>query len=275
MARNASQRRWIKAAVIAFGVADCMGIYYAQQRLNQPVPDAIRYDRAAIMAPEDNAMFHAGPAPQLAMTDTRAVPQIAPSATAPRAAVAKPVAQPVLAAAAPQPSVAPAKAAPVVTPHLARVDAPAPNIHAASAKVLRAALTSQANTVAIALAAPAAKAPAAKTASSLTKTVKAPLRQTLAKASPDRASSHAKPSSLVHLVPQPRQSSEFASAFASFDAPIQPTQQLELALPSVEQDRVAQPDFAVSSPALETPIPAAPVELPPVSASADTPEAKL
>ncbi len=53
-------KRWIKAAVLTVGVADCVGLYYAQQRLNAPVPDKIRFDRTAIMVPDGHDRFRVG-----------------------------------------------------------------------------------------------------------------------------------------------------------------------------------------------------------------------
>jgi hypothetical protein len=266
MARNTAKKRWIKAIVLTIGVADCAGLYYAQQKLSTPVPDAIRYDRTAIMVPEEHSMFHAGQPTTFAPVLAEATPAAAPVArlakAEPDATAPKPA--PVFAAAAP---VAPpaAKAAPapapraVVTPHLARVEAPAATFHAAPAR-----LTGAKHTASL------AAAPAPVTSLKLAR-AEAPAKAVKA-AKPAR-----KAASLASLVPKPRHHSEFTQAFSTFEAPVEATAQLELALPTIEPARVgaAATDFAASTPVLEVPIPAAPVELPPMSASADTPEAKL
>lgn len=267
MAVNKSRKRWIKAVVLTVGVADCVGLYYAQHRLNQPVPDAIRYDPTAIMVPEENSMFRAGDAPQFASAEPVAGPA---TAAVPVPARAEPALAPQMAKAEAAPVGAPKPAAPslavapaprtVVTPHLARIEPVVPGFHAAPAQPAKPALTSAKQTAGLILAAKAEK-PAAPVKQAMTKVAK--------------PAHHA--TSLARLVPQQRDRSEFSSAFAGFDAPVDQAQQLELALPTIEPARIgaAATDFAAGTPALEVPIPAAPVELPPMSASADTPEAKL
>lgn len=268
MARNAAKKRWIKALVLTVGVADCVGLYYAQQKLDTPVPDEVRYDRTAIMVPEEHNMFRAGEQPRFAAAAPQELAAPAAAAVSPVTRLAKAdvtAPAPKLAAAAPVAKAAPAPApAPqpraIVTPHLAKVEKPAAAFHPAPAK-----LTGASQTAALTLA-PAAKVTLAKAA--------APARAAKAPKAPKNAA----PASLAKLVPQPRGNSEFSQAFASFDAPVDASVQLELALPTIEPVRVGSPaaDFAsASAPQLETPLPAPTVELPPVTATADTPEAKL
>jgi len=271
MARNAAKKRWIKAIVLTVGVADCVGLYYAQQRLSTPVPDAIRYDRTAIMVPEEHNMFRAGAPAGLALASANATSQAIPAApvAAPAAAQmaradrapapaakAAPVAASRLAAAVPAvpvvKSVPASRPRTVVTPHLARVEAPAAQFPAASATLAEVRHTA-------ALVAPRA-APEAKVARARS-----------------QAASEAPSSRLAGLVPKARRHSEFAKAFAAFEAPASAAVPLELALPG-EPARVAAPaaDFAASAvPLLEVPLPPPAVELPPVTATAETPEAKL
>jgi len=164
MGKSLSKKRWIKAAVLTVGVADCLGIYYASHRLDNTVPDEVRYDRTAYTVPESSNQFHAGNTamfadagdggvthggPALAVASTpaahpakaAAAPKVVELAAAPaaRAAVpslrapvlvgdAAPVARP--APAARLAAAAPVKATPAKAAPLAR---PAPAVHLAAA----------------------------------------------------------------------------------------------------------------------------------------------
>ena len=357
MGKSLSKKRWIKAAVLTVGVADCLGIYYASHRLDNTVPDEVRYDRTAYTVPESSNQFHAGNTamfadagdggvthggPALAVASSpaahpakaAAAPKVVELAAAPaaRAAVpslrapvlvgdAAPVARPApaarlaaaapvkaapakaaplarpapvihLAAATPKPvqakparqlegphkasvahmlaalqpvakaapkPAAPKAVAPVVTPHLATVAQPERVFHAAPAR-----LTHAKHTAALAL---GTDLPTAKVT-------------TIGKA---KAKAHGR-ASLARLVPQPRESSEFATAFAGMDSPIA-AQPLEATLPTVAATPVLSADASpvaddgglatAKGPVLENVLPAPQPELPPVSASADEPAAKL
>lgn len=281
MGKNVSRKRWIKFAVFAVGVADCAGIYYASHRLDNSVPDDVRFDRTAYSIPEASNQFHAGDAvmfadgaaastasaPALASAGKAAfAPKLAAAALVTAASVARasataPVAAPegprssavsrMLAALQPavkEAPIAPVRAsqAPVVTPHLARVERPAAVFHGAR-------MLTDARATAGFTGAASAK-PAAGTAP----------------ASPRRSAT-----SLAGLVPKARTHSEFTAAFASLDAPIQASQQLEHGLP-VLADSAGDRGFAsASAPQLENVVPAPAAELPAFSASAEDPAAKL
>jgi hypothetical protein len=360
--RGWSKKRWIKAVVLAVGVADCAGIYYAGHQLDHSVPDDVRYDRTAYAVPERLNQFHAGdtamfadaqaplapaaadrasalpvapaPAPQMAVADG-AAPRAATRAAAPvlqlgaarsaaanrpalalvapsiapvhapagysasgRVAPAPVLAEPKLAAESPRGSamsrflssirsatgtspakathaavnaparlarvtpVAPvAKPAAVITPHLARVEQPAPVFHAEPSR-----LTRHDQTAAFAMA-PVRGGANAAPANAVGKTASTTLAKTLAHA-PHGASL----SSFASLVPAQRESATFAAAFANLDVPIQSSTPLELN--AGHAPTPAETGLASGS-ALENVIPVAPAELPPVSASADEANAKL
>jgi hypothetical protein len=244
--------RWIKGLVLVFGVADCAGLYYAHQRLSAPVPDSVRYDMAAITVPESRNAFHVegamlAAADRAALPVARAVPELAPAeaVTLPKLAVVAPlapkaVAVPAVAAAAPKLAAAELSAAPRKAPVPALAAKAAPAHHVAAP--------------APALAAEAEPSPA-----------------------PQRIAAHKAAHSLAGLVPRARHHSEFSQAFAGLDARVDTAQPLELGSPAIEPARVAAPttDFAATAPVLEVPVPAAPAELPPVSAVAEVSEAKL
>jgi len=241
--RHAAKMRWIKGLVLVFGVADCAGLYYAHQRLSAPVPDSVRYDMAAITVPESRNAFHVegamlAAADRAALPVARAVPELAPAeaVTLPKLAVVAPL--------APKADAVPAVAA--AAPKLAAAE-----LSAAPRKAPAPALAAKA---APALAAEAELSPA-----------------------PQRIAAHKAAHSLAGLVPRARHHSEFSQAFAGLDARVDTAQPLELGSPAIEPARVAAPttDFAATAPVLEVPVPAAPAELPPVSAVAEVSEAKL
>lgn len=292
MGKNWSRKRWIKAALLTVGIADCVGIYYANSRLGQTVPDEVRYDRTAYTIPESSNMFHGAATPMFADAAPASAPVAAPPAraSAPQLAQAEPRRAPLAHAlgAAPAPQAAKlavvepaaskvekpasrlaegprastvsrmisamapaAKAAPasVVTPHLAKIEKPSGRFDASPAK-----LVSSKQTASLALGAQPTSAkvkPAAKAAKAST--------------------------ALAHLVPKARERATFATAFAGMDVPLQAGQQLELQLPTpaLAANPVDTGLASAQNPVLETSLPAPAVELPPVSASADMPEAKL
>ena len=43
-----AKRQWLKFAVLAFGVADAAGIYYAHETLNKPVPNSLQGELLAL-----------------------------------------------------------------------------------------------------------------------------------------------------------------------------------------------------------------------------------
>jgi len=181
MGKSWTRKRWVKAAVLTVGVADCLGIYYASHRLDNTVPDEVRYDRTAYTVPESSNMFHAGNTEMFADADDNGVTHSSPALASASPAAAAPA----MAAAAPRPvelAVAPAsplrapvlvgtsavKVKPAAPAHLAlAAPAPAP-AKAAPAPVVKAKPAIQAH---LALAAPTkiapapvAKAPTAKAA---------------------------------------------------------------------------------------------------------------
>ncbi|MBC2664082.1 hypothetical protein H7F51_00970 [Novosphingobium flavum] len=296
MARNTAKKRWITAIVLGVGVADCVGIYYAQHRLDTAVPDEVRFDRVAIMAPQQNDLFHLGQPSQLAQADVAPAPSLAPAKapalTAPKLAVAPavkpavkaaPVSAPRLAAAVAPAAPPAAKAAPapapraIVTPHLARVERPEPVFHAAPARLVGA---QHSAALALAPAAPVARIKAAAAKAGAAKLASAGIAPAKAAAAKDTVSKRkAARSGLAALVPAPREHSEFSQAFAGFDSPVQASAQLELALPTIEPGKVGAPATDMASArantVLDVPLPAPAVELPPVTATADNGEAKL
>jgi hypothetical protein len=170
---------------------------------------------------------------------------VTPVAAPARLAAAAPAA---LRAAVPSPAATPSRA--IITPHLARVTAPAPGFHDHASSLTRHDRTAS---LAMASQAPAAKA----TRAAPGRTAKAP---------------GAPAASLASLVPAQRERTTFAAAFANIDAPLQPATQLELDL----GHPAAAPETGLAAaPTLESVIPAAPAELPTVSASADEANAKL
>lgn len=46
--KASAKRQWLKFAVLAFGVVDAAGIYYAHQKLNKPVPDSLEGQMLAL-----------------------------------------------------------------------------------------------------------------------------------------------------------------------------------------------------------------------------------
>ena len=168
MGKSWTRKRWVKAAVLTVGVADCVGIYYASHRLDNTVPDEVRYDRTAYTVPESSNMFHAGNTEMFADAGNNSVthggPALAsasPAAQAPKAvelaaAPATPLRAPVLVSA---PAVAAKPAAPA---HLALAApakaAPAPVVKAKAAAPAHLALAAPAAHPAQAAPAPVAKA---------------------------------------------------------------------------------------------------------------------
>jgi hypothetical protein len=96
-----SRKQLLTSAVIAFGVADCVGIYVVQQRLAEPVPDSVRSD-PSVVAVIDTGVFR--PEQGMPAAGAPAAPALAvaaPKAAAPAARVAA-AAPAQLAAAAPE-----------------------------------------------------------------------------------------------------------------------------------------------------------------------------
>ena len=194
MGKSWTKKRWVKAAVLTVGIADCAGIYYANHRLGETVPDDVRYDTLAVTIPQSSNMFQAGDAnmfgtpesaptrsgPALAVIET-ATPEVAPAipsiaapkaapevlelAAAPKAGVGAPtIHAPALASAAPVKATAPVKVAAA-----ARVPAPAAHLAAAPAAPAKAAAPAAPSASGrpaahLALAAPVLHAPVAKAA---------------------------------------------------------------------------------------------------------------
>jgi len=175
MGKSWTRKRWIKAAVLTVGVADCVGIYYASHRLDNTVPDEVRYDRTAYTVPESSNLFHAGNTEMFADAGNNSVthgsPAMASASSAPTApkavelaaAPATPLRAPVLVSA---PAVTAKPAAPAHLALAAPAAAPAKVASAPLAKAKPAAPAHLAMAAAPAKAAPApvVKAPAAKSA---------------------------------------------------------------------------------------------------------------
>jgi len=149
MAAKTSRKKLIKAVVLTVGLADCVGIYLANDRLGESVPDSVRYDRTAYTVPESANMFHAA---EPAMFADAASAKAAVQPAAPAARMAARAAAPVLELAA-APAAKPAAAAP-----LAHALAAAAPVKAAPAP------KAEAPVAQLAMAAPAKAAPAAKVA---------------------------------------------------------------------------------------------------------------
>ncbi len=116
-----SRKQLLTSAVIAIGAADMVGIYVAQHRLAQSVPDDVRSD-PSVVAVIDTGVFRpdqgmpavgapaAANAPQLAVAEPKAAPAVAVQPAAARPAAAAPARNVELASA----GGAPAPVAPLV-----------------------------------------------------------------------------------------------------------------------------------------------------------------
>ena len=303
MSANKSRKQLIKAIVLTVGVADCVGIYLANNHLGNSVPDDVRYDQSVYALPTGADTFRTQPA---------MFANAAPAATRPAAAL--PAAQPVLALGAPAKAAPDAPAAVVpAAPRLAAASAAqtltAPSLaaHIAAPKPEGPRSASITKTLAALQPAPraasAAPAPALAHAAILTPHLakverpEAGFRTTttakiadparsaslaLAHAAPAKASLHRAPaksaSSLAGLVPKARASSEFASAFAGFDAPLAANVPIENAATPADSPAQGAFDFAhnqSAAPVLENVLPELAPAPEPLNASADSAEAAL
>ena len=95
-----AKQQWLKFAVLAFGVADAAGIYYAHEKLNKPVPDSLQGELVALQQKSqaetprlvnpvpDERLAVAQPGlsvnPELRFTPSPSVPEVEAKAPAPK-----------------------------------------------------------------------------------------------------------------------------------------------------------------------------------------------
>lgn len=164
-----TKKNWLKAAVFTFVAVDCLGIYIAEKKLSEPVPDTLSESPLAMAEPASptfspsakplrlefvvpQAQEQAAPAPapvQMARAEVKPVapavvapnravpaanPLIAPRMVEARTAQARPAAMPAATPAKVAPHTALAVARPVAAPKPARIEIPHPTFASAVTK---------------------------------------------------------------------------------------------------------------------------------------------